>query len=221
MELGRGLVRGVRHWAETEEEVCGLFFNEIPPHIWWPGAASVTSLLFVFIALRPLWDMYAEYIVLGKKERKLVIAFPLLLHTPINITQHIHTKRNQSSRGVTVDISVNTSNCLAARGLWSVNPAWQSLLLSAWLRAWCFISSSGFCSCQDYVDGEKTVPVPGAKLVLWVPIIIWGFVSFYFVHFLFIFNVWLLSINMFRWSREMRGPPVNLGVDTHTPPDCA
>lgn len=37
--------------------------------------------------------------------------------------RHTHTKTNQLSRGVTVDISVNTSNCLPAWEVVSVNPA--------------------------------------------------------------------------------------------------
>lgn len=98
--------------------------------------------LFVFIAFKPLWDVYT---MLGKKGRKLFISLSLSLSFYTHAHKHTRarTKRNQSSRGVTVDISVNTSNCLPAWELVSVNPAWQSLLFGAWLRARRFICTLG------------------------------------------------------------------------------
>lgn len=60
----------------------------------------------------------------------------LYTHTDINTRRHAPWRliSHQSSRGVTVYISVNTSNCLPARELASVNPAWQSLLSGVWLK---------------------------------------------------------------------------------------
>lgn len=74
-------------------------------------------------------------------------------HTHTLTLAETHTEGNQSSRDNAVNISVNTSNCLPARKLANVNPAWQSLLCGAWLRAWCFYLQSGMCcTCQHYIS---------------------------------------------------------------------
>lgn len=99
--------------------------------------------LFVFIASQPLWDVHT---MLGENGRKCFISSPL--HTHRHKHTQTHAKRNQSSRGVIVDISVNTSNCLPAWELVSVNPAWQSLLFSAWLRARRFIGTRALASVR-------------------------------------------------------------------------
>lgn len=94
--------------------------------------SSVSShyCLFVFIAFKSQWDTHT---MLGKRALYLLLSFT---HTDINTRRHAPWRlmRNQSSRGVTVYISVNTSNCLPARELASVNPAWQSLLSGVWLK---------------------------------------------------------------------------------------
>lgn len=113
MERGRGLLREDRDRTETEEEACGLFFNEIPGTSSLPKytelALPVVSshyCMFVFIAFKPLWEMYTEYMMLVKKERKLFISFPMFLLTHINI--HRHTQREISRQGALQWISVLT-----------------------------------------------------------------------------------------------------------------
>lgn len=84
------------------------------------STVSLHDCVLVFITLKSLWDIYTT---LGKNGRKLFIFFYPHTHTRINTRSDTHTERNQSLRDEAVNISVNTSNCLPASELASVNPA--------------------------------------------------------------------------------------------------
>lgn len=92
----------------------------------------ITSLHFVCLYVcSNLYGIYALHVRLGGKNNSL--SPPILSRTQ---------RENQPSRDITVDISVNTSNCFPAQELVSVNPAQQSLLFDARIRE--FYLSSWF-----------------------------------------------------------------------------